>query len=75
MLGSAPYAYVVTRSFAVSHGSWAVDPRVFENLVLEGLPGQSMPGNGDLSKDAIQRLYTYTLMLRAQQEAAARSRS
>jgi mono/diheme cytochrome c family protein len=75
MLGSAPYAYVVTRSFAVPHENWAGDYSVFEDLVLRGLPGRSMPGNGDLSRDAIRSLYQYTQMLRAQQEAAARSRS
>jgi len=75
MLGSAPYAYVVTRSLAVSQRSWASDYGVFENLVLKGLAGQAMPGNGDLTRDEIQALYAYTQMLRAQQEAAARSRS
>jgi mono/diheme cytochrome c family protein len=75
MLGSAPYAYVVTRSLAVPHENWGGDYRVFEDLVLRGLPGRMMPGNGDLSRDAIQSLYKYTQMLRAQQESAARSRS
>jgi mono/diheme cytochrome c family protein len=75
MLGSAPYAYVVTPSLAVSRGDWATDPGVFAKLVLEGLPGHVMPANGDLTRDEIQSLYAYTQMLRAQQEAVARSRS
>lgn len=75
MLGSAPYAYVVTRSLAVPRLRWADDYGAFEKLVLEGVPGGVMPPNGDLSRDAILSLYNYTQMLRAQQELAARSRS
>lgn len=75
MLGSDPYAYVVTPSLAASRTNWASDDATFEKLVLEGISGLVMPGNGDLSRDAIQKLYSYTQMLRAHQEAAARSRS
>lgn len=75
MLGSAPYAYVVTRSLAEPHENWTGEYRVFEDLVLEGLPGRAMPANGDLSRNEIQSLYHFTQMLRARQEAAARSRS
>jgi mono/diheme cytochrome c family protein len=75
MLGSAPYAYVTTRSLAVAKENWASDYGLFEKLVLEGLPGRMMPGNGDLSRETLRALYDYTQMLRAQQEAVTRPRS
>jgi len=67
MIGSAPYAYVVTTSLAVSRSGWASDPARFEKLLLEGIPGYFMPGNGDLSRGEIRDLYRYTLRLREQQ--------
>jgi len=74
MLGSAPYVYEVTRSLG--------DPKIggsqydrFEQLILMGLPGYEMPGNGDLSRAEIRDLYNYTQALRAKQESAGRSRS
>lgn len=74
MLGSAPYAYVTTRSLA-AQGPLASDPPSFERLVIRGLPGTMMPGNGDLSTGQIRALYEYTQSLRARQESAARARS
>ncbi len=75
MLGSAPYAYVVTRSLGAPKGDWAARMESFEKLVLFGLPGYAMPANGDLSRGDLRDLYTYTQKLRARQEAAARSSS
>jgi len=59
MLGSAPYAYLTTQSLSASRGGWAGDPARFEKLVLEGIPGYVMPGNGDLSKDEVRQLYDF----------------
>jgi len=78
MIGSAPYVYVVTTSLAVSRSGWASDPERFEKLVLRGIPGYVMPGNGDLSRGEIRDLYQHTLRLREQQggvPASARSAS
>jgi mono/diheme cytochrome c family protein len=75
MLGSAPYAYVTTRSLGQPRGDWASNGAGFEKLVLEGLPGFVMPANGDLSRAEIRDLYNYTQQLRARQEAGARSGS
>jgi len=75
MLGSAPYAYVVTESLGDSRGDWAVNSATFDRHVLEGLPGAMMPGNGDLSRASLRELYSYTQTLRARQEAASRGRS
>jgi mono/diheme cytochrome c family protein len=74
MLGSAPYAYVVTRSLGDPKGDWATRYESFEKTVLLGLPGYAMPGNGDLSRAELRDLYLYTQALRAQQ-AAGRTRS
>jgi len=75
MIGSAPYAYVTTRSLGAPAGGWASDPSRFEHLVLRGIEGYVMPGNGDLSRSQLRDLYQYTQTLRARQEAAGRSRS
>ena len=59
MLGSAPYAYLTTQPLSVSRSGWAGDPARFEKLVLEGIPGYVMPGNGDLSRDEVRQLYEF----------------
>ncbi len=75
MIGSAPYTYVLSPGFGAGAGEWAADPARFQKLVVEGLPGTVMPANGDLTRDELSSLYSYTQMLRAQQQAAGRSRS
>jgi mono/diheme cytochrome c family protein len=75
MIGSAPYAYVVTRSLGAPGGEWASNASRFEELILRGLEGYVMPGNGDLSRSRLRDLYLYTQTLRARQEVAGRSRS
>jgi mono/diheme cytochrome c family protein len=72
MLGSAPYAYVVTRSLGDSRGDWATNPASFERLVAEGLPGAVMPGAGDLTRPSLRDLYLYLQTLRGRQLAAGR---
>ena len=75
MIGSAPYAYVVTQSLGQSRGDWAANPASFDRHVTQGLTGSMMPGNGDLSRASLRELYSYTQTLRARQEAAGRGRS
>jgi len=75
MLGSAPYAYVTTRSLGDPAGDWYSNAGSFDRHVLQGLPGAMMPGNGDLSRGSLRDLYNYTQTLRARQEAAGRGRS
>jgi len=70
MLGSAPYAYVTTRSLGDGAGGWASDPAGFERMVIEGFPGTTKVSNGDLSREAVREIHLYTLWLRAQQGAA-----
>ncbi len=74
MLGSAPYAYVVT--LPLGHGKpLAGDAAGFEQLVLRGIPGSLMPANGDLTSEQVRALVAYTQTLRARLENAARTRS
>ena len=73
MLGSAPYAYVTTRSLGASPAPWASDPAAFERLVVRGIPGYAMPANGDLSRGEIQDLYQHILKLRALQSTRSSS--
>ncbi len=75
MLGSNPYAYVVTRSFGTPGAAWPSDPALFERLVLQGSPGYVMPASGDLSRQGVRDLYVHVLKLRARQEAAGRAGS
>jgi mono/diheme cytochrome c family protein len=72
MLGSAPYAHVVTRSLGATRGEWTTSYAAFERLVVSGLPGFVMPANGDLSREELRDLYVYTQKLRARQESAPR---
>lgn len=65
MLGSSPYVYLTTPSLGVSRTGWAGDPARFEKMVLGGIPGYVMPGNGDLTRSEVRQLYDYTLSLRA----------
>lgn len=69
MLGSSPYVYVTTPSLAASRLGWT-DAARFEKLILEGLPGYVMPGNGDLTRGEIRELHQYALKLRGLQEKA-----
>ncbi|MGE5177342.1 MAG: c-type cytochrome [Hyphomicrobiales bacterium] len=76
ILGSAPYVYLTTKSLGDAPTTdWPTDAARFTDLVLRGLSGYVMPANGDLTTDQVRALYDHTLMLRARQEAAARTRS
>jgi mono/diheme cytochrome c family protein len=59
MLGSSPYVYLTTLPLSLSRSGWMGDPARFEKLVLEGIPGYVMPGNGDLSRDEVRQLYDF----------------
>ena len=70
MLGSAPYAYLTTQPFSASRSAWAWDSARFEKLLIEGIPGYEMPGNGDLSREEIRQLFEFTSGLRSKQPPA-----
>jgi mono/diheme cytochrome c family protein len=67
MLGSSPYVYVTTAKLSAGRGGWSGDPARFEKMVLEGIPGYLMPGNGDLSREDLRELYQFTTTLRSSQ--------
>jgi len=69
MLGSAPYAYMTTRSLGTSNAPSVSDPAAFERLVIRGIPGYAMPANGDLTRGEIRELYDHVLKLRALQSS------
>jgi hypothetical protein len=52
--------YLTTLPLSLSRTGWVGDPARFEKLVLEGIPGYVMPGNGDLSRDDVRQLYDFT---------------
>ncbi len=71
MLGSSPYAYMITRPLSGWRTGAATDPARFEKIVLEGIPGYVMPANGDLSREGIRALYDFTAGLRGRQPGTA----
>jgi mono/diheme cytochrome c family protein len=73
VLGSSPYVYLTTLPLSASRTGWAGDPARFEKLLLEGIPGYVMPGNGDLSRDEVRQLYDFTSSLRGRQPGPATS--
>ncbi len=67
MLGSAPYAYVTTLPLSANRTGWMGGGGRFEKLVLEGIPGYLMPGNGDLSSEDVRALYDFAMSLGSRQ--------
>jgi mono/diheme cytochrome c family protein len=74
-LGSAPYVYLATRSLGAPSSDWPTNFARFEEIVLRGIEGFVMPGNGDLTQSQLRALYLHTQNLRAMQDAAGRARS
>ena len=67
MLGSAPYAYVTTLPLSANRTGWMGGGGRFEKLVLEGIPGYVMPGNGDLSSADVRALYDFATSFHSRQ--------
>jgi len=63
----APYRYEGTRSFAGSRSAWTRDRNKFAQIVVQGLPGRFMPGNGTLTTRQIDDLYQFVLSLSGKQ--------
>lgn len=61
-LGVYPIAFVTTRSFKDGLESLK-SAEAFTQVVVQGYPGDLMPGNGQLSKSEISELYQYVLSL------------
>jgi caa(3)-type oxidase subunit IV len=57
-LGVNPQAFVVTPAFSSNTASLGSEAR-FDQVVSQGLPGDLMPGMGQLSKTELHELYSY----------------
>jgi cytochrome c oxidase subunit 4 len=55
-LGVFPKAFIETQPFTAQSGG---SPEAFAHLIMTGLPGEIMPGNGQLSGGEIRDLYQY----------------
>lgn len=62
-LGVNPIAYVTTEPFNARTAGLA-SQEAFNRLVIQGLPGELMPGNGQLSGGELSGLYQYIRSLR-----------
>lgn len=63
VLGSNPFSYLSTPSFAGSHAAWTSNFQEFVRINSEGLPGYGKPGVADLTQSQWQALYSYVQQL------------
>jgi caa(3)-type oxidase subunit IV len=62
-LGVYPSAYITTKPFSGSSAGLA-SAEAFNRIVIQGIPGDVMPGNGQLSGGELHDLYQYVRSLR-----------
>lgn len=62
-LGVNPIAYVTTEPFS-SQSTGLASQDAFNRIVIHGLPGELMPGNGQLSGSELSALYQYVRGMR-----------
>ncbi len=63
VLGSNPFSYLATSSFANSHAAWVSNAQEFIRINSQGLPGFGKPGISDLTPTQWQALYGYVQQL------------
>ncbi|MDD5087735.1 MAG: cytochrome c [bacterium] len=63
VLSVAPYRYQATTSLIHADRPWVRDRNRFREIVLRGLPGRLMPGNGILAAAQVDDLYEYSMNL------------
>jgi len=61
VLSVAPYRYQTTHALTDADRPWVRDRNRFREIVVKGLPGRLMPGNGTLTSRQLDDLYDYTL--------------
>lgn len=72
MVDSAPYLEVTAASFQKPHMLGSIqDAAGFDKIVLHGLPGRMMPGQGTLTRAQLDSLYAYVRQLAGAPAAAA----
>jgi mono/diheme cytochrome c family protein len=59
ILSVAPYRYESSGSIAASTAPWTHNRTSFSDIVVKGMPGQSMPGEATLTSQQIDELYTF----------------
>jgi mono/diheme cytochrome c family protein len=59
VLAVSPYRYDVTNDLTTSTSVWVTDRNKFSQLVVQGLPGRSMPGQATLSAAQVDALYSF----------------
>lgn len=59
MLSAAPYHRVETEALFGHSGTWTSDKKAFAKLVTEGLPGEFMPGAGQLTQEELDELFAF----------------
>ncbi len=60
-----PYRYQTTLSLAASQAGWKHNRNRFKEIVVRGLPGHSMPGNGTLTERQVDDLFQFVSALTA----------
>lgn len=61
-LGANPVTYLSTPAFS-AQSKWVVSEAAFSDLVVNGLPGNAMPGSGSLSRNELSELYRFVRSL------------
>jgi mono/diheme cytochrome c family protein len=63
LLSVAPYRYEASASLAGSHAEWTHSQQKFAEIVLRGITGRAMPGNGTLTPQQMADLYAFVRSL------------
>ncbi|PIR21629.1 MAG: hypothetical protein COV45_02000 [Deltaproteobacteria bacterium CG11_big_fil_rev_8_21_14_0_20_47_16] len=63
VLGSHPFSYLATQSFAGNHAAWTTNMQEFVRINSLGLPGFGKPAINDLTPAQWQSLYNYVQQL------------
>lgn len=63
VLAVAPYRYEATGGLLTPNAAWFSDRKLFGELVVNGLPGDLMPGNGTLSMREVDELHNFVRSL------------
>jgi mono/diheme cytochrome c family protein len=63
VLAVAPYRYEVSGDLTSSNSPWITDRNKFSQIVVQGLPGRTMPGQGTLTSAQLDELYSFVRSL------------
>ena len=63
VLAVAPYRYEVSGDLTSSNSPWITDRNKFSQIVVQGLPGRTMPGEATLTSAQLDDLYSFVRSL------------